>query len=232
MAARRDEATSRRDPRVRRRAGLGAPAPGGSAVRTRSRHELLGRIVECDDAPARADALRWTAACRAARRRHPRSTACRPPRRRQPQARRSRRADSMHSSTSIVRKYAPLPGASLSALVRRLRYAVPQWHGRLSGGAAADQTSPRARARRRCRLVLAGRGDVRCRTSARRSPTAGAVRSARVGSPSIRTALGLGLPVRGVHACGEAEARILRAAIAVARARRRVGQRRSHGTVR
>ena len=31
-----------------------------------------------------------------------------------------------------VRKYAPVPGASLSYLVRRLRYAAPQWHGELS----------------------------------------------------------------------------------------------------
>jgi hypothetical protein len=30
-----------------------------------------------------------------------------------------------------VRIYAPLPGASLSLLVRRLRLAVPQWHGEL-----------------------------------------------------------------------------------------------------
>jgi len=30
-----------------------------------------------------------------------------------------------------VRIYAPLPGASLSFLVRRLRFAVPQWHGEL-----------------------------------------------------------------------------------------------------
>jgi uncharacterized protein YcaQ len=30
-----------------------------------------------------------------------------------------------------VRIYAPVPGASLSYLVRRLRYAVPQWHGEL-----------------------------------------------------------------------------------------------------
>ena len=33
----------------------------------------------------------------------------------------------------IVRKYAPLPAASLSMLVRRLRYAVPQWTGELDG---------------------------------------------------------------------------------------------------
>jgi len=32
----------------------------------------------------------------------------------------------------VVRKYAPLPAASLAVLVRRLRYAVPQWSGELS----------------------------------------------------------------------------------------------------
>jgi hypothetical protein len=31
----------------------------------------------------------------------------------------------------IVRKYAPLPAASLSRLIARLRYGVPQWHGEL-----------------------------------------------------------------------------------------------------
>jgi uncharacterized protein YcaQ len=31
----------------------------------------------------------------------------------------------------VVRTYAPLPGASLSSLVSRLRYAVPQWRGEL-----------------------------------------------------------------------------------------------------
>jgi len=32
----------------------------------------------------------------------------------------------------VVRMYAPLPAASLSVLVRRLRYAVPQWTGELT----------------------------------------------------------------------------------------------------
>ncbi len=32
----------------------------------------------------------------------------------------------------VVSKYAPLPSASLSTLVRRLRYAAPQWTGQLS----------------------------------------------------------------------------------------------------
>jgi hypothetical protein len=33
----------------------------------------------------------------------------------------------------VVRKYAPLPAASLSALLRRLRYGTPQWHRGLNG---------------------------------------------------------------------------------------------------
>jgi len=33
----------------------------------------------------------------------------------------------------VVAKYAPLPAPSLSTLVRRLRYAVPQWTGELEG---------------------------------------------------------------------------------------------------
>ena len=41
----------------------------------------------------------------------------------------------------IVRNYAPLPGASLSSLVRRLRFAVPQWAGELGA------TLQRARSR-------------------------------------------------------------------------------------
>jgi uncharacterized protein YcaQ len=32
---------------------------------------------------------------------------------------------------AVVRIYAPLPGASLSSFVRRLRFAVPQWHDEL-----------------------------------------------------------------------------------------------------
>jgi uncharacterized protein YcaQ len=34
----------------------------------------------------------------------------------------------------LVRKYAPLPGASLSTFVHRLRYAVPQWTSELKAG--------------------------------------------------------------------------------------------------
>jgi uncharacterized protein YcaQ len=35
---------------------------------------------------------------------------------------------------AAVRVYAPLPGPSLSFLLRRLRFAVPQWHGELKDG--------------------------------------------------------------------------------------------------
>ena len=35
----------------------------------------------------------------------------------------------------IVHKYAPLPGASLTGLIRRLRHAAPQWHGELKAAA-------------------------------------------------------------------------------------------------
>ena len=36
----------------------------------------------------------------------------------------------------VVRKYSPLPAASLSVVVRRLRYAVPQWEGELAAALA------------------------------------------------------------------------------------------------
>jgi uncharacterized protein YcaQ len=41
----------------------------------------------------------------------------------------------------VVAKYAPLPAASLSVLVRRLRYAAPQWSGQL--GAALQRAKRR-----------------------------------------------------------------------------------------
>jgi uncharacterized protein len=53
----------------------------------------------------------------------------------------SRRANLDALVDIAVRKYAPLPAASLSMLVRRLRYAVPQWAGEL------DRTLHRAKRR-------------------------------------------------------------------------------------
>ncbi len=44
-------------------------------------------------------------------------------------AERRRRVDALVDAAVAI--YAPLPGASLSFLVRRLRYAAPQWHGEL-----------------------------------------------------------------------------------------------------
>jgi len=35
----------------------------------------------------------------------------------------------------VVQKYAPLPAASLTGLIARLRYAAPQWHGELKAAA-------------------------------------------------------------------------------------------------
>ncbi len=55
----------------------------------------------------------------------------------------------------IVRKYAPLPALSLSRLVRRLRYAVPQWRAWLERSIGPRQKAALARPHRRRRLVLA-----------------------------------------------------------------------------
>jgi uncharacterized protein YcaQ len=55
-------------------------------------------------------------------------------------AERARRLDALVDVA--VRKYAPLPAASLSVLVSRLRYAAPQWH--------ADLRPALQRARLRC----------------------------------------------------------------------------------
>jgi uncharacterized protein YcaQ len=43
----------------------------------------------------------------------------------------------------VVHKYAPLPAPSLSSVVRRLRYAVPQWRGQIQG--ALDRARKRLR---------------------------------------------------------------------------------------
>src|SRR5690606_21518417 len=50
------------------------------------------------------------------------------------------------------------------------------------------------------------------------------IRPGGLGSPPLRTAVGLGLPLRGLHARAQAQARLLRAAAAVARPGDRLGQ--------
>ena len=102
-----------------------------------------------------------------------------------------------------------------------------------AGAADLKARSQRARAAARAcacrwhRLVLAGR-----RRSERRSPRDGrpscacSRRSIRwCGTAALRAVLGLALSLRGVHATGEAQARLLRAAAAVARRGHRLGKR-------
>ncbi len=127
----------------------------------------------------------------------------------------------------VVNVYAPLPAASLSYAVRRLRYAVPQWssavtdalqrarqrlaHARVDGvdwywpTAANSRVSPNA--------------DRTTRSSAR------AIRSGGLGPATLRAAVELGVSIRGLYAGAETPVGILRAAAAVARPRHWLGQR-------
>ena len=157
--------------------------------------ELLGRIVERHDASAE-HALPWSAARGAARRRHPhlrgaRSSAppaCRPA----AAAAAARRRSTRWSIVSRRRKYAPLPGASLSALVSRLRYGVPQWHGELQRRPASGQSSD---CRMRMSMVWTGTGRQASAGvgAPGDGPPAGAFRSGRLGPPPFRAAMGLGV---------------------------------------
>ncbi len=124
----------------------------------------------------------------------------------------------------VVRVYAPLPGASLAGLVSRLRYGVPQWTSELR----------RALERARERLAHARVDGVdwywpaeerlpQRRANGRRS-LSGAVRPRGVGSPALRAAVGLGVPLRGLHAGASTAARLLRAAAPVARPGDRLGE--------
>jgi uncharacterized protein len=128
--------------------------------------------------------------------------------------------------------YAPLPGPCLSGLVRRLRFAVPQWHGELKG--ALQRAKQRlTHTHRRYRLVLAGRG--RCgspcsggqRCFARQSPIAHPLRSSSLGPRPLRIAVGMGVQVRGLHACSQTQTRLLRDAATLARSHYWVGKSRS-----
>ena len=67
----------------------------------------------------------------------------------------------------IVRAYAPLPGPSLSFVVRRLRYAVPQWQ-RDVGSALRRATAVRAFTGGRCGLGTGRRRRVAARGAAGR----------------------------------------------------------------
>ena len=126
----------------------------------------------------------------------------------------------------IVGKYAPLPDASLGQLVSYLGNGVPQWNdARKPALLRARQRLQRARVEGVDWLWPADetRGKPTLETGRTGAP-ADAVRSGGLGSPPLRTAVGLGLPLRGLHARAQAQARLLRVAAAVARPGDRLGQ--------
>ena len=127
----------------------------------------------------------------------------------------------------IVAKYAPLPATHAGPAGASLARGGAAVGRRPAARAGACQAAAGARARRRHRLVLAGRRRPGVSACAGRRPrvAAGAVRSGGVGPPALRALLGLAVPLRGLHAGAQTQARPLRAAAAVARAGRRLGQR-------
>ena len=221
-------AARRGDPGLRARARRGPPARGRRALRPRHGHELLGRLVERDDAPARRRCT--TAACCASCGATPasastaRSDRC---------SRRSTRAGRARASRRAGRRRRAQVRAAAGSeprgyLVRRLRYGVPQWRARAASRRCSARSSG-CRTRASTASTGTGRPDENDRR--RTAPpddgaSAGAVRSGRLGSAALRDALGLGVPVRGVHAGEEAHARLLRAAAALARPGHRLGQHR------
>ena len=134
--------------------------------------------------------------------------------------------NSMRWWTSSVRAYAPLPGATLSWLINRLRYAVPQWRRELKA-AQARARERLAHARESTGSTGIGRPTI---ASPARHRTARVRLLApfdpdRLGSPTVRTVLGVGIPLRSLHAGPQAAPGLLRAAAAVARSRDRMGER-------
>ena len=232
--ARRREPSARGAAGVRPRARRGASARGRSPLLARHGDELLGRFVERHHASARGDALPRHAARGAARSAasaiyapHEHGAA--------PTDAAARRAQLDALVDVVVRKYAPLPAASLSYLVSRLRYAVPQWHGELSAALQRAQGSASSHARvDGHRLVLAGR---RAAAAARRDGASpDTVRLLAPFDPVVwdrrRFELLWGWAYRfeAYTPAAEAQARLLRAAAALARPRDRLGQSRRSRT--
>ena len=126
----------------------------------------------------------------------------------------------------VMRKYAPVPAASLAHLLSLLCRGVPQWK--------LLRTAALARAKQRCAYQRvegidwywpAGRiSDVRPLASGGAGAAAHAVRSHRLGPPPLHAALGLVLSFRGLYACAEEKVGLLRPAVVVARSGDRVGQ--------
>ena len=122
----------------------------------------------------------------------------------------------------VVRKYAPLPAPSLVYLTRLLRYGAPHLRGRdarrARRGARAARAARRSTARDWYWPADENPRSRRCAGRRARAP-ARALRPDRLGPAPLRAALGLDLSLRGLHAGAEAQARLLRAAAAVARSR-------------
>ena len=184
--------------------------------------ELLGWLVLRHHASAGRDALPRPAARGAARRAASGST---PPTstgrgRSMP---RSAGRGSTRWSTRPSESTRRCPDASLSSLVRRLRYAAPQWSGELTSACSGRNNGSRTRES----TASTGTGrPVRTRRAHGDGfrASAGSVRPGRVGPPPLRAAVGLGLPLRGVYAGVQTPARLLCAAAALARPRHRLGQ--------
>ena len=123
-----------------------------------------------------------------------------------------------------VRIYAPLPGACLSDLVRRLRFAVPQWHGELKSALQrAKERLSHARVDGVDWYWPAEEDPARCAPRGHGAP-ADALRPGGVGPRPLRAVVGLGVPFRSLHAGAQTEARLLRSAAALARSRDWLGQ--------
>ena len=231
-SAHRRQAVGRRDAQARRGAARLHPRPGAdpsarsrSAVRARPAHQRLGRLEQRDDASARRHALPRPAARRAARQRRRASTRRSSTSPSMPARRRATPAPTALLDL-VVAKYAPLPASSFVYLARLLGYGAPHLQAETRSAVAAARErlasvkidgvtwywpadeNPRSRA-------MEGR---RARSPAR------ALRPGRLGSAPLRAALGLDLSLRGLHAGAEANARLLRAAAAVARCGRSAGR--------
>ena len=126
----------------------------------------------------------------------------------------------------IVSKYAPLPARSLTQLLRFLSGGIPQWSKHRAASlerAKRRLASTRidgidwywpaaeAPASRRWRVEPAGQAPH-------------AFRSGGLGPAPLRALLGLAVSLRGVYARGETQARLLRTAASLGRARDRLGQ--------
>jgi uncharacterized protein YcaQ len=123
----------------------------------------------------------------------------------------------------VVNKYAPLPATTLSQLVLFLaKYAVPHWFdARKSALTRAKARLPHATVDGQTWYWPEGENPPR---RERRCAIVCAFRPRDLGPAAFRNLLGLGLPIRGLHASEEARARLLRAAASVARFGRGLGE--------